>query len=250
MPETAGDSPTSGPEGFELLYEEGPCLVVAKPGGVPTQAPSGIDSLEVRVKRFLRVRDGKTGNVYLGIPHRLDRPVSGVMVLARHVRAARRLAEQFEARTVHKKYWAVVEGEISPESGTWTDQLRKVPDIARVEVVAPDHPEGRTAVLHFRVLASDGDCSWLEIDLETGRMHQIRVQAACRSHPILGDSQYGAVTPFGPATDDFRARWIALHARSLEFRHPTTRQLVSQTAPLPSVWPSLPIGPMIEPRQA
>ncbi len=243
MPASTEGSPIIRPEGFDILYEEGPCLAVVKPGGVATQAPPGIDSLEVRVKQFLRVRDSKPGNIYLGVPHRLDRPVSGVMVLARHVRAARRLAEQFEARTVRKTYWAVVEGEVAPECGTWTDHLRKIPDAAQVEVVSPDHSEGRIAVLHYRVLAADEHCSWLEIDLETGRMHQIRVQAAYRSHPIFGDSQYGAVTPFGPAADDFRCRWIALHARSLEFRHPMTRQLVSQTAPLPSAWQALPIFP-------
>lgn len=214
-----------------------------------TQAPTGIDSLEVRVKEFLRVRDGKTGNVYLGVPHRLDRPVSGVMVLARHVRAARRLAEQFEARTVRKTYWTVVEGLVSPETGTWTDYLCKIPDAARVEVVASDHPDARQAVLHYRVLATDRHTSWLEIELETGRMHQIRVQAACRLHPVLGDAQYAAVTAFGPATDDFRRRWIALHARSLEFRHPMTREPVCQTAPLPAVWQSLALSSLIEARR-
>jgi 23S rRNA pseudouridine1911/1915/1917 synthase len=243
MTDPTGDSPIIRPEGFDILYEEGPCLAVVKPGGVATQAPPGIDSLEVRVKQFLRVRDSKPGNIYLGVPHRLDRPVSGVMVLARHVRAARRLSEQFEARTVRKTYWAVVEGSVLPDCGTWTDHLRKVPDAAQVEVVASDHPDARIAVLHYRVLAADERCSWLEIDLETGRMHQIRIQAAHRAHPILGDSQYGSVTSFGPATDDFRRRWIALHARSLEFRHPMTRQLVNQTAPLPSAWQTLPIFP-------
>jgi 23S rRNA pseudouridine1911/1915/1917 synthase len=241
MSNSAEETRSIRPDGFDLLYEQGPCLVVVKPGGLATQAPPGIDSLEVRVKEFLRTRDGKTGKVYLGIPHRLDRPVSGVMVLARHVRAARRLAEQFEARTVSKKYWAAVEGEVSPAAGTWTDYLRKIPDAAQVEVVSAEHPDGRLAVLHYRVLASDGRMSWLEIDLETGRMHQIRVQAASRSHPIVGDAQYGAVMPFGPATDDFRQRWIALHARSLEFRHPMTREFVSQTAPLPAAWQALPI---------
>lgn len=191
------------------------------------------------MKEFLRARDAKRGKVYLGVPHRLDRPVSGVLVLARHVRAARRLAEQFETRLVRKTYWAVVEGRIEPPAGTWTDFLCKVPDEPRVEVVEPDHPGARQAVLHYRVLIADDHSSWLEIELETGRMHQIRVQAASRSHPILGDFQYGAQTPFGPSTDDFRRRWIALHARSLEFRHPMTGQMVAQTAPLPPAWQSL-----------
>ena len=241
MSNFAGETRSIQPEGFNLLYEKGPCLVVVKPGGLATQAPPGIDSLEARVKEFLRIRDGKTGKVYLGIPHRLDRPVSGVMVLARHVRAARRLAEQFEARTVIKKYWAVVEGVVSPETGTWTDRLRKIPDAAQVEVVSPEHREGRLAILYYRVLASDGRTSWLEIDLETGRTHQIRVQAASRSHPIVGDAQYGGVLPFGPVTDDVRRRWIALHARRLEFRHPMTRELVNQVGPLPPAWRSLSI---------
>lgn len=222
---------------------------MTKPGGLATQAPPGIDSLEVRVKDFLRAREGKTGNVYLGVPHRLDRPVSGLIVLARHVRAARRLAEQFEARTVRKIYWTVVEGLVQPDRGTWTDYLRKIPNAAQVEVVAPDHPEARQAVLHYRVVATDGALSGLEIELETGRMHQIRVQTATRGHPILGDSQYGSPTPFGPETDDFRRRWIALHACRLEFLHPMTRWGVCQTAPLPSVWRSLPLASVMEARQ-
>ena len=82
------------PDGFDILYEEGPCLVVSKPGGILTQAPPGIDSLEVRIKQFLKVRDDKPGKVYLGVPHRLDRPVSGTMLFAKHVRAARRLCDR------------------------------------------------------------------------------------------------------------------------------------------------------------
>lgn len=224
------------PNGFDILYEEGPCLVVAKPGGVLTQAPPGIDSLGVRIKSFLKVRDSKPGGVYLGVTHRLDRPVSGVMVFAKHVRAARRIAEQFQGRTVQKKYWAVVEGNVMPERGTWRDYTRKIPDVAQAELVEPGHPDGRVAVLHYRVMAHLNETTWLEIELETGRMHQIRVQAASRGHPALGDSQYGSSTAFGPQTDDPRGRWIALHARSLRFRHPMTRETVHQTAPLPEPW--------------
>src|SRR5687768_18255386 len=94
---------------LEILYDSGPCLVVNKPPGVLTQAPAGIDSLEVRVKAYYREREQKEGNIYLGLPHRLDRPVSGAIVFARHVRAAQRLSSQFENRTVTKVYWAVVE---------------------------------------------------------------------------------------------------------------------------------------------
>ncbi len=222
--------------GFDILYEQGHVLAVNKPGGVLTQAPPGIDSLEVRVKRYLAQRrnDGRT--VYLGVPHRLDRPASGVLVLGLSIRTTRRLAEQFEGRLIGKTYWALVEGEVDPPQGTWSDYLRKVEGEARSEVVSPDAPGGRIAVLHYRHIGRHAAGSCLEIELETGRTHQIRVQAASRGLPILGDSQYGAIQPFGPETDDPRQRWIALHARSLEFRHPATHEMVSVTAPLPTAW--------------
>ena len=122
--------------GFEILYEEGPCLAVCKPNGLLTQAPPGIVSLEVRVKQYLKRRDGKPGKTYLGVPHRLDRPASGVLVLGRHVRATRRLSEQFEDRTVNKVYWTVVEGHCTEDEGLWEDYLRKIPDEARAEMPA------------------------------------------------------------------------------------------------------------------
>jgi RluA family pseudouridine synthase len=227
------------PHGFEILYEQGPCLVVIKPGGVLTQAPPHIDSMEIRIKEFLRQRDGKTGRVYLGVPHRLDRPVSGLMVFAKHVRAARRLAEQFEGRLVRKIYWALLEGHLPQPAGTWRDFVRKVPDEARAEVVDRQHPDGRLAILHFRLLRTVDRHSLVEVELETGRMHQIRVQAASRGHPIVGDSQYGSTTPFGPDVADPRQRWIALHARQLAFRHPMTREPLDFEAPLPVYWGDL-----------
>ncbi len=223
----------------ELLYESGPCLVVNKPPGLLTQAPPGIDSLEARIKEFVKRREEKTGNVYLGVPHRLDRPASGAMVFARHVRAARRLAEQFEARTVRKVYWACVEGRVTPNAGTWEDFLRKVPEEPRAEVVDRDHPEGRIAVLHYRTLGATPWGMWLEIELETGRTHQIRVQAASRGHPLLGDGQYGSTVLFGTQYEDQRLRAVALHARTLSFLHPMTHEPVCITAPLPEVWESL-----------
>jgi RluA family pseudouridine synthase len=227
-------------EGFSILHEDAACLVIAKPAGLLTQAPLGIDSLEVQVKRFLKERDAKAGEVYLGVPHRLDRPVSGVLVLAKNQRAARRISQQFEARLVEKTYWALVEGNLSPDVGTWTDYLKKVYGKPRTQVVSPDDPDGQAAVLHYRVLehaAPGGQAeSLLEIRLETGRTHQIRIQCASRGHVLLGDELYGSQRPFGPPSDDQRERLIALHARSLRFRHPQSGEFIHCVAPLPEYW--------------
>jgi RluA family pseudouridine synthase len=225
--------------GFDILYEDGPCLVIGKHAGVLTQAPRGVDSLEVRIKEFLKQRDGGSEDVYLGLPHRLDRPASGVMIFAKDYNTTRRLGEQFEKRKVHKVYWACAQGQITPETGTWEDFLYKIPGEARAVVVGPDHPQGRTAVLHYRVLATAAWCTWLEITLETGRTHQIRVQASSRGYPLLGDAQYGATVPLGIQYEDVRLRPIGLHARSLTFRHPVSKEPVTVTAPAPEYWPAI-----------
>jgi 23S rRNA pseudouridine1911/1915/1917 synthase len=230
---------------LEILYDSGPCLVVNKPVGILTQAPAGIESLEVRVKAFYRQREQKEGNIYLGLPHRLDRPVSGAIVFARHVRAAQRLAAQFENRTVSKVYWAIVEGDVQPDEGTWTDHLHKRHGMAQAIVVPHDDPRGKLAVMHYRVLARVEEVgTWLEVQLETGRTHQIRVQAASRGHPVVGDAQYGLTQPFGEQFDDERLRAIALHARQLGFNHPMTGEPVDVIAPLPSTWREVELPPV------
>jgi 23S rRNA pseudouridine1911/1915/1917 synthase len=224
---------------IEILYEEGPCLVVNKPSGLLTQSPPGIDSLEWRIKAFLQERDARPGRIYLGVPHRLDRPASGAMVFGIHSRAAHRLSKQFERREVEKTYWACVAGAVEPAEGTWINYTRKIPDEAQAEIVGPEHPEGREAILRYRTLGVYAWGTWLEVALETGRMHQIRIQAAFRGHPVLGDVQYGSTVPFGPQHEDPRLRAIALHARTLSFQHPMTRTPVAITAPLPLAWGEL-----------
>lgn len=221
---------------FEVLYESGPCLVVLKPAGLATQAPPGIDSLEVRIKAELARQRPEHESIYLAVPHRLDRPVSGAMVFATRRRAAHKISQQFEHREVKKIYWACVEGEVQPAEGTWTDHLRKVYGHPKAELVPADHPEGRIAILHYRTLGVTPWGSWLEIELETGRTHQIRVQAASRGHPVLGDAFYGSRVPFGVQHADERLRAIALHGRSLSFRDPTTKETVTIVAPLTEDW--------------
>ncbi len=230
----------------EILYEEGPCVVVRKPFGVLTQAPRGIDSLELNLKAFIQRRESSPGDIYLVPIHRLDRPVSGVVLFARNVRVAKRLGHQFEKRQVRKVYWACISGEPDEPSGTWTDYVRKVPGEARAEVVPEDHPEGRIAVLHYRTLGTAAFGSWLEVTLETGRTHQIRIQAAARGLPVLGDQQYGSPVPFGPQTDDLRQRAIALHGRSLQFKNPKTEEVVRVTARCCGSWATLGLDSGIE----
>ncbi len=222
--------------GIDLLYHVGPCIVVNKPTGLLTQAPSGIESLEWRVREYVAAQENLAGNFYLGVPHRLDRPASGAVVFGRHVRATRRLARQFEERTVRKSYAALVPEADIPDRGTWSDHLRKIPGRSFVEIVEPTHPEAKSAVLHYRVCARRDGVMLLEIELQTGRTHQIRVQAASRGMPIVGDDQYGSQRLFGAPFEDARERAIALHAKQLEFDHPMTRERVSVRAQFPLAW--------------
>ena len=221
-----------------ILFEDNHCLAVAKPAPLLTQGvPPGIPTLEAMAKAYLKDRYQKAGNVYLGIPHRLDRPVSGVVLFARNTKAARRLAEQFRERQVRKTYWALVEGEVAESEGRWEDWLLKKPDEARTEKVEEDVSGARHAILQFRKLAASEGSTLLELEPQTGRMHQIRVQTATRGHPVLGDMIYGATQPFGPPAELPRDRAIALHARSLTFLHPIRYEPINLTAPLPVYWP-------------
>ncbi len=217
----------------------GACLIVNKPGGLLTQAPPGVDSLELRIKQFLKDRDNLPGKVYLGVPHRLDRPASGIMLFAKDLRATKRLAWQFQNRTIEKKYWAVVEGAVEGESGTWVDWMRKLPDEAKSEIAVADVPDSKEAILSFKVAGRNSTQTWLEIQLHTGRTHQIRLQAAYHGHPIIGDELYGSTFPFGSQTNDVRSRWIALHAREISFEHPMTLEVIRLSTDLWSPWTQL-----------
>lgn len=232
----AGDMTDSQAFGFDILYEEGALLAVNKPSGLLTQAPVGIDSLEFRVKDYLIQRDSKTGNCYLGIPHRLDRPASGVILFTLNSRMANKVSQQFRERSVQKIYWAVAQGTIEEDQGTWYDFMRKIPGQPESEIVSPMHPDAREAILKFKVLKRWESKTWLQIELETGRTHQIRLQCATRNFPLLGDAQYGSTVSFGTSYEDIRKRAIALHSRKMTFENPQTKETVVLTAPLSSDW--------------
>jgi len=225
-----------------ILYEDNHCLAVNKPAPLLTQGvPSGGVTLEALVKDYLRRKHGKTGRVYLGIPHRLDRPVSGVVLFARQTKSAQRLAEQFQKRQVTKIYWAAVEGDVEPPEGVWEDWLVKLPDEARAVAATPETPGAKHALLRYRRLATLPGGTLLEMCPQTGRMHQLRVQASIRGWPIRGDHWYGARLPLSLAGTLPSDRVIALHARRLTFLHPIRFEPITVVAPPPDWWRDLDI---------
>jgi 23S rRNA pseudouridine1911/1915/1917 synthase len=219
-----------------VLFEDHHLIAVNKPAGVMTQAPAGVRSLEADVKAYIKEKYAKPAGVYLGIPHRLDRPVSGVIVFCRNTKAAQRVAEQFQQHKVTKVYWGLVEGTVADDAGEWRDFVRKVGDEARAEVVPPDAEGAKEAITAYRVLKRDADSTLLELTPRTGRMHQLRVQAGARGHPVVGDALYGSTRPFGPTVELPRDRVIALHARRLVFEHPFRKVPVELEAPIPDYW--------------
>lgn len=244
------DSTSSGPvlplSPDRVLYEDHHLLVVNKPAPLLTQAPPGLPSLEAMVKAYIKHKYSKPAGVYLGIPHRLDRPVSGVVCFARNTRAAQRVHEQFQQHQVRKVYWAAVEGEVTPEGGVWEDWIRKQPEQARAEQAAQGEPGAKRAVLEYRVLRRFESGTLLELVPLTGRMHQLRVQTAWRGHPVLGDVAYGSSRSFGPPALLPRDRVVGLHARSLTLNHPFTKQQLTWIAPLPEYWGEIGAVPLVE----
>ncbi len=172
---------------LDILCEDGPVIAVNKPPGVISQgAPIGTPSLVSMVKDYLKEKYNKPGDVYLGVPHRIDRPVSGVVVFSRNSKCAARLAEQFAKREVRKTYVAVLESPPPEDAGTLRDWLYRIPNEPKVIVCSPDRVDAKEAVLHYKVLKRVRGRALVEIDLGTGRMHQIRIQFGSRGWPIVG----------------------------------------------------------------
>lgn len=225
-------------ESLEILCEDGPVLAVNKPPGLISQgAPEGVESMISLTKAWIARKYAKPGNVYLGVPHRLDRPVSGVLVFSRNSKCAARLAEQFHERQVRKIYRACLERSPHPKEGTLVDWLYRIPDEPRVELSSENAPGAKRAELSYRTLAVHKGRALVEIELLTGRMHQIRIQFGSRGWPIVGDYQYGAKTDFPGSPDhDPRTAPIALHAHSLTIQHPIRYDSLTIMAPLPRSW--------------
>jgi 23S rRNA pseudouridine1911/1915/1917 synthase len=213
-----------------VLYEDNHTLAVNKPAGTLVQGDAtGDPTLLDTAREYVRQSRGKPGNVYLSVLHRLDRPVSGVVMFARTSKAAARLAEAFRRRTVGKIYLALVEGALPEDEGDCVNWLQKDRAANHSRVTNSKAPGAKQARLHYRDLGpAPQNRRWVEVAPETGRSHQIRVQLAHLGCPITGDLRYGASSGLG--------HWIALHALQLIAPHPTRKESVRVRAPLPDIW--------------
>ena len=212
---------------LDVLFEDNHLLVINKPVGLPTQGVvEGAASVVTAAKAYLKAKYQKPGNVYLGVVSRLDASVSGVLVIARTSKAAARLSDQFRERTAKKVYWAIVAEPPNPPAGERTDWLKKDEKHQKMAVVSRHTIGAQRASLAYRTVSKKSQAALVEIDLHTGRKHQIRVQLSHLGCPILGDHKYGSrrKLPGG----------IALHAHSLEIVHPVSKELLRFTAPLPA----------------
>jgi 23S rRNA pseudouridine1911/1915/1917 synthase len=219
----------STPAPLEILYEDNHCLAVAKPCGVASaHFQGGEETMDRLVKSYLKQKHDKPGNVFLGVVHRLDKPVSGVLLFARTSKSAARLAQQFREGTVEKVYWAVVEGQVGSAAGSLEDWLLRDAETGRVEVVEPRTPQAKQALLHFQRRGEHNGLTWVEIRPQTGRRHQLRVQLAHHGCPVFGDARYGSVHTFENS--------IALHARQLTFLHPIRYEPITLSADVPRLW--------------
>lgn len=233
---------------IEILVDDPWFLVINKPVDLLTQAIAGIPNVQSQLIEQLTPTMPSTP--FIGIPHRLDRMTSGVVVVARNQRSLSLLCAQFASRKVTKDYLAWVQGDIESQ-GDWIDWMRKIPDVAQAELVSQDAEGAREARLSFRKLAMTTErpvhvpsaldatmpISLVCIRLETGRMHQIRLQFSSRGYPILGDSHYGSSQPWGAPGRETREPPIALHAARLQFFHPKTGEKMTVHAPPPVEFP-------------
>ena len=214
---------------LEILYEDNHLLALNKPAGLLTQ-PSGKteDSLEAQAKAWIKQAKDKPGEVYLHAVHRLDKPVSGIVIFARTSKALSRMNEQMRGKSIIKVYHGVVTNDLPGPHGTLMHHLKH--SRMRSVVASPQEPGSRQSLLTYRIINRFKTLILVEIILETGRYHQIRAQFGAAGFPILGDVHYGG------------EKWtltgeIALHHKKMEFMHPTLNSQIKIEAPYPSVWP-------------
>lgn len=215
----------------KVIYEDNHLLVVEKPVNILSQGDDTNDKDMVNLlKQYIKEKYNKPGNVFIGLVHRLDRPVGGVMVFAKTSKAASRLSEQIRNKTFKKTYRAVIHGTMDKEESILKDYLYKNKKTNMVSVVNKNHKEAKNAELSYKTLDTKNRLSLVEIDLKTGRPHQIRVQFSSRKHPLFGDQRYGqGVNKVG--------QQISLWSYKIEIQHPTTKEKMEFICEPPKEYP-------------
>ena len=222
----------SNKQNLKVLFEDNHIIIVNKRSGDITQGDkTGDKPLSDVVKEYIKEKYNKASNVYLGVVHRLDRPTSGVIIFARTSKALERLNKVLRDKEIYKTYWAVVKNHPKKEKATLINFLKKNPKNNKSSVFQKEIEGSKKAILHYSVVKKLDNYTLLEIDLETGRHHQIRAQLSNIGYPIKGDLKYG----FNRSNKDGS---IHLHARKIEFIHPVTKEKVSVIAPTPNevIW--------------
>ncbi len=210
-----------------ILYEDNHIIIVNKTNNEIVQVDKTGDlSLEEALKSYIKEKYAKPGNVFLGVPHRLDRPVSGIVVFAKTSKALTRLNEMFRNGEVHKTYWAIVKDRPTQDAAVLEQYIVRNEKQNKSYVYNEPRPGTKKAVLSYRLLSTSDRYALLEVDLKTGRHHQIRCQLAAMGCPIKGDLKYGfpRSNPNGG---------ISLHARRIQFVHPVSKEPIDVTAPCP-----------------
>ncbi len=217
---------------LQVLYEDNHIIIVNKRAGDIVQGDkTGDKPLSEVVKEYIKEKFNKQGDVFLGVVHRLDRPTSGVVIFARTSKALERINKMFRNKSIKKTYWAVVKNQPKEEEGTLVNYLKKNPKNNKSTVYKKETDGSKHAVLHYKTLKKSNNYILLEIDLETGRHHQIRVQLSAIGSPIKGDLKYG----FDRSNKDGS---VHLHARKINFIHPVSKNIINITASTPNdvVW--------------
>ena len=217
---------------LQVLYEDNHIIIVNKRAGDIVQGDkTGDKPLSDVVKEFIKDKYNKPGNVYLGVTHRLDRPTTGIVVFAKTSKALPRLNRLFSDKKIEKTYWAVVKIKPEKENDTLIHWLKKNPKNNKSTAYSHEIKDSKKAILHYDVIRILNNYSLLEVNLETGRHHQIRCQLSSIGSPIKGDLKYG----FDRSNKDAS---IHLHSRKIEFIHPVSKKVISITAPTPqdSIW--------------
>lgn len=220
-------------EESQIIYEDNHLLIINKKVGQLVQGDkTGDESLLESIKNFIKIRDNKPGNVFLGLVHRIDRPTSGLVIYAKTSKALSRLTQMVKNREIKKTYWAIVPKEIIPQSQRLVHYLKKNEKNNKAIIFAKPTEGAKEAILTYHIIKILENYQLLEIDLETGRHHQIRAQLSKNGVPIKGDLKYGS-----PRSNPDGG--ISLHARKLEFIHPVTKESIEIIAPVPqndAVW--------------